>query len=82
MITPLRTDLGPRLPASGPGSRYGVISAIYTRGAFVWFDHQHHSRAVNPAYLDFANRPPKLAKPTFGEQIGTVPGKADARQGR
>jgi hypothetical protein len=84
MITPQQTDLGRRViyRPPGAGSRYGVISAIYPRRVFVRFDHQHYSRAVNPAYLEFAERLPKPAKPTLGEQIGTGPGKADDRQCR
>ena len=59
MITPKQTDLGRRVVyrPPGAGSRYGVISAIYPRRVFVRFDHQHFSRAVNPAYLEFAKRP-------------------------
>ena len=61
MITPQQTDLKRRVIYRPPeaGQRYGIITAIY-------------SRAVNPAYLEFAERPLKLAKPTLGEQIGTV----------
>ena len=63
MITPEQADLGRRVIYRPPGAgrRYGVISAIYTRRVFVRSDHQHYSRAVNPAYLEFAKRPPKLA---------------------
>jgi len=74
MITPQQTDLKRRVIYRPPetGQRYGIITAIYTHRVFVRFDHQHFSRAVNPAYLEFAERPLKLAKPTLGEQIGTV----------
>ena len=74
MITPQQTDLNRRVIYRPPeaGQRYGIITAIYTHRVFVRFDHQHFSRAVNPAYLEFAERPLKLAKPTLGEQIGTV----------
>ena len=34
----------------GAGSKHGIITAIYTRRAFVRFDHQHFSRE--------AKRPP------------------------
>jgi hypothetical protein len=59
MNFPQQTDLGRRIVYRPPeaGSRYGVITAIYTRRVFVRFDHQHYSRAVNEAYLEFAKRP-------------------------
>jgi hypothetical protein len=59
MITPQQTDLGRRVVYRPPeaGHRYGIITAVYTRRVFVRFDHQHYSRAVNPAYLAFAHRP-------------------------
>jgi len=59
MIFPQQTDLGRRVVYRPPeaGHRYGIITAIYPRRLFVRFDHQHYSRAVNPAYLAFAKRP-------------------------
>ena len=59
MIFPQQTDLGRRVVYRPPGAgrRYGVISAIYTRRVFVRFDHQHYSRAADPAYLEFVRRP-------------------------
>ena len=59
MIFPEQTDLGRRVVYRPPeaGRRYGVITAIYPRRVFVRFDHQHYSRAVNPAHLEFAKRP-------------------------
>jgi hypothetical protein len=63
MIIPQQTDLGRRVVYRPPGAgrRYGVISAIYTRRLFIRFDQQHYSREVDPAYLAFVNRSPKLA---------------------
>ena len=59
MIPPQQTDLGRRVIYRPPeaGHRYGIIAAIYPRCVFVRFDHQHFSRPVNAAYLEFANRP-------------------------
>jgi hypothetical protein len=59
MIFPQQTDLGRRVIYRPPeaGHRYGIITAIYPRRVFVRFDHQHFSRAVNPAYLEFTKRP-------------------------
>ena len=59
MIFTKQTDLGRRVIYRPPeaGHRYGIITAIYTRRVFVRFDHQHFSRAVNPAYLEFTKRP-------------------------
>ena len=53
MIFPQQTDLGRRVIYRPPeaGHRYGIITAIYPRRVFVRFDHQHFSRAVNPAYF-------------------------------
>ena len=64
MIIPQQTDLGRRVVYRPPGAgrSYGVISAIYTRRVFIRFDHHHNSRLVDPAYLAFVKRPPKLAK--------------------
>jgi hypothetical protein len=66
MITPQQSDLGRRVVyrPTGAGSRYGVISAIYPRRLFVRFDHQHHSRAVNEAYLEFAKQPAEAVPPS------------------
>jgi hypothetical protein len=68
MITPQQTDLGRRVVYRPPGAgrRYGVISAIYTRRVFVRFDHQHYSRAVNEAYLEFAKRPAETVPRSHG----------------
>jgi hypothetical protein len=59
VIHPQQTDRGRRVVYRPPEAahRYGIITAIYTRRVFVRFDHQHYSRAVNPAYLEFAKRP-------------------------
>jgi len=72
MITPQQTDLNRRVIYRPPeaGQRYGIITAIYTHRVFVRFDHQHFSRAVNPAYLEFAETAAETR--TLGEQIGTV----------
>jgi hypothetical protein len=56
------TDLGRRVVYRPPGA--GIITAIYTRRVFVRFDHQHYSRAVNPAYLEFVDRPSDLGDAT------------------
>ena len=58
MITPEQNDVNRRGIYGPPqaGHRYGIITAIYTHRVFVRFDHQHFSRAVNPAYLTFAHR--------------------------
>ena len=58
MITPEQNDVNRRGIYGPPqaGHRYGIITAIYTYRVFVRFDHQHFSRAVNPAYLTFAHR--------------------------
>jgi hypothetical protein len=63
MITPEKTDIKRRVIYRPPqaGQRYGIITAIYTHRVFVRFDHQHFSRAVNPAYLTFAHRPAEAA---------------------
>jgi hypothetical protein len=68
MIFPQKTDLGRRVVYRPPGAgrRYGVISAIYTRRVFVRFDHQHYSRAVNEAYLEFAKRPAETVPRSHG----------------
>jgi hypothetical protein len=39
-------------------------SAQSTPAAFSSFDHQHYSRAVNPAYLEFVDRPSDLGDAT------------------
>jgi hypothetical protein len=72
MIFPQQTDLRRRVVYRPPGAgrRYGVISAIYTRRVFVRFDHQHYSRAVNPAYLEFAERQTVRINQPLGEQVG------------
>jgi len=59
MIFPQQPDLGRRVVYQPPdaGRRYGVITAIYSRRVFIRFDHQHYSRAVDPAYLTFVKRP-------------------------
>jgi hypothetical protein len=63
MIFPQKTVLGRRVVYRPPGAgrRYGVISAIYTSRVFVRLDHQHYSRGVNEAYLEFAKRPAETA---------------------
>ena len=65
MIFPQQTDLGRRVIYRPPeaGHRYGIITAIYPRRVFVRFDHQHFSRAVNPAYLTFVQRPAEADVP-------------------
>ena len=59
MIFSQQADLGRRVVYRPPGAgrRYGVITAIYTRRVFVRFDHQHYSRLVDAAYLEFVRRP-------------------------
>ena len=69
MIIPQQTDLGRRIIYRPPGAgrRYGIISAIYTRRVFIRFDHQHHSRAVDPAYLEFAKTAAETRKGSGGQ---------------
>ena len=86
MIIPQQIDLGRRVVYRPPGAgrRYGVISAIYTRRVFVRFDHQHYSRAVDPAYLQFAGRPAQAVPRSDGtwsrQQSPAIPGAADTKR--
>jgi hypothetical protein len=75
VITPQQSDLGRRVVYQPPGvgRRYGVISAIYPRRVFIRFDHQHHNRAVDPAYLTFAKRPAAQAVSGSDEALGKQP---------
>ena len=72
MKFPQQTDLRRRVVYRPPeaGYRYGIITAIYTRRVFVRFDRQHYSRAVNVAYLEFAERPAEAASSSDTRKAG------------